>query len=196
MSQAMMVTEWYVLHGKRTADGRQDIADLRELPHVVPAATAGGDGSRAGLGSASAGAIWGWADPAGRRGQRTSEPPLRAAATMPSPAPLPVVATEQLVGPRTELPMAPTLLRAMAAVAAATGRAESDIWAEAAREWLLRHSPEDDPQPPPPAASAPHPAARAARQSTWTAIDVLLGDLRGTPRHAPFVAGHAEDPAA
>lgn len=82
------------------------------------------------------------------------------------------------------------VLRAMAAAAAQTGRHESELWAEAAREWLDRLAPGDDP-PPATAALAPTSALRASRDRGWGAIDILLSDLRAPDRLlVPAVAGH------
>jgi hypothetical protein len=81
------------------------------------------------------------------------------------------------------------VLRAMAAAAAQTGRRESELWAEAAREWLDRQEPGNDP-PPALAALAPTAALRASRDRGWGAIDILLSDLRAPDRlPVPAVAG-------
>jgi hypothetical protein len=122
-----------------------------------------------GLGSARASTVWAWVQPA---------------------PPAPVERAPSAPG-RTALPMPPELLRAMAAAAAAAGRSQSSVWAEAARAWLRRHTPDDDPPPPPGAAAAPPAAVRAARERTWTAIDILLNDLRYPDPGAPPL-----DPAA
>lgn len=66
----------------------------------------------------------------------------------------------------------------MSAAARAQCRSLSDIWAEAAHEWLRNHAQEYEPQPPTPAAAAlavPRPAR------SWTAIDTVLADLRRSP---------------
>jgi hypothetical protein len=100
-----------------------------------------------------------------------------------------------VAGERREVRMVPELLRAMTAAAAATGRQESEIWAEAAREWLARHTPDDD--PPPPDAARHAPVMRATRDRCWGAIDVLLGDLRHTQSAREGVASAGQiDPAA
>lgn len=109
----------------------------------------------------------------------------------PLPSPLPIAPAPE----RREVRMAPDLLHAMTAAARATGRHESEVWAEAAREWLARHTPDDDP-PPPPGASAHAPIMRATRDRCWGAIDVLLGDLRH-PRGTYEIAATGDiDPAA
>jgi hypothetical protein len=119
-------------------------------PLVAPASGA--------LGSACAGASWGWAEP-------VVAPPHRE--------PRPTSVAE-----RRELPMARELLREMALAAAEAGVSEATVWAQAARLWLAaRHA--DDPRPPTPGASAPRPRhAESARERCWSAIDVVLRDLR------------------
>jgi hypothetical protein len=119
-------------------------------PLVAPAPSA--------LGSARAGASWGWAEPVAPRAHREPRPASLAE--------------------RKELPMARDLLRAMALAAAEAGESEATVWAEAARMWLAaRHA--DDPRPPTPGASAPRPRhAESARERCWSAIDVVLRDLR------------------
>jgi hypothetical protein len=74
--------------------------------------------------------------------------------------------------------MARDLLRAMARAAADDGVSEATVWAEAARLWLAAHN-NDDPRPPTPGASAPRPRApETSRERCWSAIDVVLRDLR------------------
>lgn len=77
----------------------------------------------------------------------------------------------------------PLLLEEMCAAAQARGRSLSEIWAEAAREWLRQHahSSTDEPQPPTPAAAA-LPIPKPAR--SWAAIDAVLADLRRSPDSA------------
>jgi hypothetical protein len=67
------------------------------------------------------------------------------------------------------------VLRTMREAAWSAGRTESEIWAEAAREWLMRRARDDEPQPPTPAAAA-LPVPRIAH--AWHAIDALLAELR------------------
>ena len=146
-----------------------------------------GTARHATLGSALAGTMWAWAPPARVPAHHRTREQEHV-----SPAASPVIQSggrhsEAEAKARTpvELSMPSALLRAMAAAAASAGRRECDVWAEAAREWLLRHSQDDDP-PPPPAAAAPDPTApRSARERCWTAIDVLLNDLRGPTRPHP-----------
>jgi hypothetical protein len=65
------------------------------------------------------------------------------------------------------------LLRLMRATARRIERPESELWAEAAREWLARRVLDDEPPPPAGAALAvPRPP------TAWAAIDTLLADLR------------------
>ena len=67
------------------------------------------------------------------------------------------------------------------------GRTESEIWAEAAREWLLRRLRDDEPQPPTPAAALPVPRMAQA----WRAIDTLLAELRTSTEREPSIAAPA-----
>jgi len=69
------------------------------------------------------------------------------------------------------------VLRTMREAAWNEGRTESEIWAEAAREWLMRRARDDEPQPPTPAAAA-LPVPRIAH--AWHAIDALLAELRAS----------------
>lgn len=111
-----------------------------------------------GLGSARAGGQWAWVDA-----------PACLAATA---APMPASARETGEGSCVRAPI--EVLRRMSAAAQAQGRSESDVWVEAAREWLRRR--EIAPTPPP-AASAPSvPTRRIAR--IWDDIDALLVELR------------------
>ncbi len=74
----------------------------------------------------------------------------------------------------------PEILRRMARAALALGRSESDIWVEAAREWLLRHEPEGPigirPISGEHDVSATSRYARRAR--VWRDIDDVLDTLR------------------
>jgi hypothetical protein len=69
----------------------------------------------------------------------------------------------------------------MAEMARLMGRSEDDIWAEAAREWLMRRLRDDGPPPTTPAA-APLPGARPSRM--WNEIDATLAELRHPRRIA------------
>jgi hypothetical protein len=75
------------------------------------------------------------------------------------------------------------VLRLMAQAAWAAGRSEEEIWIEAAREWLLRRTRDDEPPPTAPAAAWPI-APRVAH--TWAAIDALVADLRLAPPATPI----------
>jgi len=123
------------------------------------------------LGSARAAARWSWADP-------NSVPNSPAYVVEREHARL---AEEELQRVR----VARGLLRMMADAAYTRGCSEDDIWNEAAREWLLRHTRNDEPPPSAPAA-APIPRPRPAR--SWDAIDVVLAqlrNLRATPGAEP-----------
>jgi hypothetical protein len=168
------------------------------VARVEPATTH----DRPGLGSAQAGPAWRWAERtrAVTPAPSFAQPPraAREAAVLSRPAggaaPMPAGGAAA-PGARTEVRIAPALLRAMETTATARGRQVSEVWAEAAREWLLRHAEDDDPQPPSPATAAPRSlASRSSRDRCWTAIDVLLGDLRA-PRHAPLQPAAAESAA-
>jgi hypothetical protein len=176
MSQPMTMTQWYTRHQQRhTASAPHAMpapmpgtrTGWRVVPATVapvpatprqPAFMAHAGIEPATLGSARAGGVWGWAEPA---------------------APLRAESRSTTVADRTELPMAGDLLRAMARAAAEAGVSEAAVWAEAARMWLaVRHS-DDDPRPPTPGAAAPRSRqGEAARERCWSAIDVVLRDLR------------------
>lgn len=148
------------------------------LPAILPAGTRargaatrpvaatgqGGDSAaRSGLGAARAGVTWRWASPASPVVQASG---VRRAPAM-APGATPIAVPERL-------------LRAMRAAACASGRSESEVWAEAAREWLRQRQQDDGPLPPPAAAALAIP--RRAR--SWSAIDVVLADLRQPRRSA------------
>jgi hypothetical protein len=193
-------------------------------PAALPGGTrALAEGQTIGLGSAYPGSSWAWATPAtqrhhtqpaavrkplpappttpmvlplrslpvppaqvpGRHAQRFGAPP-------PAPRALPQVPVSAA---RTELPMPRALLSAMSEAATIVGRSESDIWADAAREWLQRHRQDEDPRPPTPGARAPRPSA--ARDRCWSSIDMLLHDLRAPlPLRARADEPQPLDPAA
>lgn len=202
MRQTTTSTEWPMLFGEQRLAGTAGEVVGPWLAHSIareasraPRPAQAGQlahawspeaGAHARLGAATAAPIWGWARPS-RSGARqvetvAAEVTRRGATTAPE---------------RTELPMAPTLLRAMTEAARATGRSESEVWAEAAREWLRWHTHGDDPQPPEPGASAPHPAAvRDERERCWQAIDVLVNDLRAPQPARPAACSQPEEPAA
>lgn len=125
--------------------------------------------ARANLGSARASGQWTWT---------TTTPPERArSASTPSLA----QATAMRPGAASEgaCVRAPAeLLGQMSAAARAMGRSESEVWVEAAREWLRKR--EGEPGAPPAAAA---PSVRAVgqprrRDRIWDDIDALLIGLR------------------
>lgn len=120
----------------------------------------------ASLGTASAFERWQWAG-------TVSVAPI-AAAPVASVAPAPKVAAVRIP---------PLLLEEMSTAAHLCGRSLSDIWAEAAREWLRRHAHEHEPEPQPPTPAA---AALAVPRPTrsWAAIDTVLAELRRSPDSA------------
>lgn len=129
----------------------------------------------AGLGSARVGVQWAWsASPA----QMTiTAPAMTAAAT--------THAVSAAQGTCLRAPV--EVLRQMSAAACGLGRSESEVWVEAAREWLRKR--EGEPGAPP-AAAAPVVASVGAgsvapRRITrlWDDIDALLIELR-----APAIA--------
>ncbi|MGH2515998.1 MAG: hypothetical protein ACRDHP_10120, partial [Ktedonobacterales bacterium] len=128
------------------------------------------------LGAASASPRWQWATGATGTGGASSVPPAR----------------------ETAVRVPPLLLKEMSAAASARGRSLSEVWTEAARDWLLRQHPhEDEPQPPTPAAAAlaiPKPAR------SWAAIDAALADLRRVPHDAPAAVtprhAHFQEPTS
>jgi hypothetical protein len=73
-----------------------------------------------------------------------------------------------------------SVLQEMADAAQALGRDESDIWVEAAREWLARHIPQTSTGGP--GRQEPIrrtlPAASARRSRLWRDIDHVLSSLR------------------
>jgi hypothetical protein len=124
------------------------------------------------LGSAHAGGNWRWASPVRplpvmRSGQSTQEQ-----APTDERAQVTVVAPVMSVEARVQVPE--TIKRSMAEIAAASGRSESDLWAEAARAWLDSRAFDDEPLPPAPAAALALP--RPTR--SWEMIDDLLAELR------------------
>ena len=110
-----------------------------------------------GLGSARAGGSWTWADAPARSGAKTAAPVVEHAARAGASLRAPV-----------------ELLGQMAEAARALGRSESDVWVEAAREWLRRR--ELTPVTPPAAPAHSAEPRRVAR--VWDDIDALLVELR------------------
>lgn len=117
-----------------------------------------------GIGSAWASGAWAWA----------------GSAAQPASATLRRAATTAQAGANLRAPV--DLLARMSEVAQACGRSESDVWAEAAREWLRRREGEAGAAPVAPIAPAQAewpvaPTRRSARR--WDEIDALLIELRG-----------------
>lgn len=138
-------------------------ASLSTVTAVAPARAA-----HAGLGSASAGSAWAWtsapASAASTTTLRYSAPAARAASVQPRGASAVRAPIE--------------LLTKMSEAARAQGRSESDVWVEAAREWLRRRDGVETPPSAAPAyAAAPaSPAPRMTR--VWGEIDAVLQALR------------------
>lgn len=138
--------------------------------------------ARAGLGSARASSQWTWTTATTvRRTDAASAPSLSQAA-----------AKRMVAGAEGASVRAPVeLLRQMSAAARSLGRSESDIWVEAAREWLRRRDGEPGA---PPAAAAPgvSPVSQPRRRDrVWDDIDALLIELR-----APAIASQCEGASA
>lgn len=78
--------------------------------------------------------------------------------------------------------MAPDILRAMAMAANHAGRAVSDVWAEAAREWLLRKSLDADYDvlAHMPAKKREDGALDQMRKRLWSSIDASLDAIRAS----------------
>ncbi|HZC06129.1 MAG TPA: hypothetical protein VE338_10840, partial [Ktedonobacterales bacterium] len=129
------------------------------------------------LGSALAASQWAWAsDP-------TRATPTTAQA---SAAPRAVRASS---GACLRAPV--DLLTQMSDVARALGRSESEVWVEAAREYLRRRDGESGAPPVTPAQSA-GPVSRSRRATRmWDDIDALLTELR-----APSASEREGAPAA
>lgn len=94
------------------------------------------------------------------------------------------VASETAVAPRSRVigwvKMAPDVLRAMSMAAQHAGRTVSEVWSEAAREWLLHRSLDADYDV---LANAParrrgESALTDMRTRLWSSIDTMMGDLR------------------
>ncbi len=125
--------------------------------------------ARVGLGSARTTGQWTWATSVtSERPRSAASPSLSQAAVVRS-----VAAAE---GACVRAPM--ELLGQMAAAARALGRSESDVWVEAAREWLRRR--EGEPGAPPAAAAlGVSPVSQPRRRDRiWDDIDTLLIELR------------------
>ncbi len=134
-----------------------------------------------GLGSASAGSAWAWssapAPAATEAALQYGAPTARAVSAQPRGASAVRAPIE--------------LLTRMSEAARAQGRSESDVWVEAAREWLRRRDGVETPPSAAPAyAAAPaSPAPRMTR--VWGEIDAVLQALR-----TPASVGVERFPAA
>jgi hypothetical protein len=131
----------------------------------------------AGLGSARVGVQWAWSTSPAQ--MTTTAPAMTVAAT--------THAVSDAQGTCLRAPV--EVLRQMSAAARGLGRSESEVWVEAAREWLRKR--EGEPGAPP-AAAAPVVASVgsiAPRRITrlWDDIDALLIELR-----APAIAAAHE----
>ena len=153
---------------------------------------------RGSLGTARAGTHWTWATPTrsddARRGpvalptQPFGEggPSSRRSAKRDYPWPSghePASATVAVAQDIHCLRTPRDTMRQMELVAARLGRSESEVWSEAAHEWLARRAgvvmlfDDDRDDDPPPAAPTALPLPLRPQRS-WTAIDALLADLR------------------
>ena len=119
------------------------------------------------LGTATADARWRWASP--HAGAITTVVAVR----------------DDAEAVATRLTVTRALRDEMAEMAQVMGRSEDEIWAEAAREWLMRRMRDDEPPPTTPAA-APLPNPRTRR--LWNEIDVMLAELR----HPRYITAPSE----
>ncbi len=132
------------------------------------AAKSFGVAARGGLGSASAGSQWMWSEAHAAR-----------------PAPAPTSRAIHTASRDVSCVRAPVeLLCRMSEVARAQGRSESEVWVEAAREWLRRREIEPVTPPAPPATASSRSATPRRPSRVWDDIDALLIELRMPPTHA------------
>jgi hypothetical protein len=124
------------------------------------------------LGTATAASRWGWASP-----QAEVVAPAR------------VQDDEEPVA--TALVVTRALRAEMAEMAQMMGKSEDDVWAEAAREWLLRRMRNDEPPPTTPAAA---PVANPRTRRMWSEIDEMLAALRN-PRYVAAPSFPRPEPA-
>ncbi|MGH2502596.1 MAG: hypothetical protein ACRDID_08790, partial [Ktedonobacterales bacterium] len=120
------------------------------------------------IGSAWASGAWAWAGSAAQPVQIAQ--PMAAASMRAAPA-----------QPGASLRAPVELLARMSEAARACGRSESDVWVEAAREWLRRRDSETGAAPVAPITPAQsEPSAASTRRSArrWDEIDALLFELR------------------
>lgn len=157
---------WYALtHGFLESD---DQARRTNLPTIwTPVRLPQAAPTTGSLGTATADARWRWASP--RAGCITTGTVARDDDED----------DDDHASLATRLRVTPELRAEMAGMARAMGRSEDEIWAEAAREWLLRRLRNDEPPPTTPAAaSLPNPRTRRL----WNEIDEMLAELR-QPRY-------------
>jgi hypothetical protein len=132
-----------------------------------------------GLGSATAHTRWRWTSPLSRRAPATNLPVTLPAARERHER------HERHAAVTKRVHVSRELRAEMAQMARALGRSEDEIWAEAAREWLLRRMRNDEPPPTTPAAaSLPNPRTRRM----WSEIDAMLAELR----HPRYIAAPSE----
>jgi hypothetical protein len=157
-----------------THDERGALASLAADSARFGAGPGSGIGSGGGLGSARASSQWAWSvAPAQPPAQMTPSAVTRAA-----------IAHE---GACLRAPV--ELLSRMSEAARVSSRSESEVWVEAAREWLRRR--EGEPGAPPAAPTAPPAPTVAPRRATrlWDDIDALLIELRAPAAALPDCAG-------
>ncbi len=130
-------------------------------------------GASVGLGTARAGEHWRWAP--------TTQTPLSRNDAAISATPREI---RQKATAASTLRIPETILRTMREASWNAGRSESEIWAEAAREWLMRRARDDEPQPPTPASGA---LSVPRTSHAWRAIDALLTELRASPNRDSVV---------
>lgn len=152
-----------------------DLMDARaHRAHAGMSAAGSGAAKAASLGTASASPVWGWASPAANPAAATTGDTTAARR-----GPLPAVPSAPRSAVQLAIPAG--VLSAMREEAGASGRDESEVWAEAAREWLRQRRRDDGPQPPTPAAAA---LAVPRRVRSWSTIDAALAELRQPRRVA------------
>lgn len=158
---------WHTLtHSLTDAADQTNIWTPIRLPQRTPQTAPPARPVRS-LGTATADARWRWASP-------------HAGPTMTT-----VAVRDDAEAVATRLTVTRALRDEMAEMAQAMGRSEDEIWAEAAREWLMRRMRNDEPPPTTPAA-APLPSPRTRR--LWNEIDIMLAELR----HPRYITAPAE----
>lgn len=167
---------WYALTDSiLEADGRTEMRLIVHAPQVQQAIQP----SRT-LGAATAHSRWRWASPFSS-GRAQTRAQAQVVASQPSVHERPVAVTKRVHVSR-------ELRTEMATMARTLGRSEDDIWAEAAREWLMRRVRNDEPPPTTPAAAS-LPNVRTRRM--WNEIDMLLAEMR-QPHYVTMAASTSE----